>query len=188
MSRRISTIILKAHWSKKDAYMMTTHPSPKPIIVLYHYTLQAKEGEERAPKYHTIIIWFMTCDSPLQKVSYGMYYCTQSAPLNTIIVPIKGAALSGLLPPHPVTPSGWLLSTKVIILMLLSVSACHPYSMFKLEPIKAANQQNYWLCLSPMSVMHITLRWQAKKERKELRSFVSYNNNDSWLVVLLWKS
>jgi len=97
---------------------MTTPPSPKPIIVLYHYTLQAKEGEERAPKYHTIIIWFMTCDSPLQKVSYGMYYCTQSAPLNTIIVPIKGAALSGLLPPHPVTPSGWLLSKKVIILTL----------------------------------------------------------------------
>jgi hypothetical protein len=60
----------------------------------------------------------MTCDSPLQKVSYGMYYCTQSAPLNTIIVPIKGAALSGLLPPHPVTPSGWLLSKKVIILTL----------------------------------------------------------------------
>ena len=177
MSRRISTIILKAHWSKKDAYMMTTHPSPKPIIVLYHYTLQAKEGEERAPKYHTIIIWFMTCDSPLQKVSYGMYYCTQSAPLNTIIVPIKGAALSGLLPPHPVTPSGWLLSTKVIILMLLSVSACHPYSMFKLEPIKAATKQlisKITGCVYFLWVLCISL-YGDKLRRKGKSSEVSYH-------------
>ena len=105
--------------------------------------------------------------------------------------PIKGAALSGLLPPLPVTPSGWLLSEKIIILMLLSVSACHPYSMFKLEPIQTANQQNYWLQLSPMSVMHITLRWTLKKKRKELRSIVSYDNNmihDLWFAILLCKS
>ena len=54
-----------------------------------------------------------------------------------------------------------------------------------------SNQQNYWLRLSPMSVMHITLRWKLKKERKELRSIVSYDNNmihNLWFVVLLCKS
>ena len=54
-----------------------------------------------------------------------------------------------------------------------------------------SNQQNYWLRLSPMSVMHITLWWKLKKERKELQSIVSYDNNmihNLWFVVLLCKS
>ena len=64
--------------------------------------------------------------------------------------------------------------------MLLSVSACHPYSMFKLEPIQAANQQNYWLQLSPVRecyAYHSIYGDKQKKERKELRSIVSYDNN-----------
>jgi hypothetical protein len=163
--------------------------------------------------------------------------------------PNKGAAMLVLLPPLPVTPSGWLLSKIIIILRLLSVSACHPPNQWRLWMLLStrkqkfsqltlanstkernlhyclvtgftqalqmaipmdrtqanqttpstlpcsnssrSNQQNYWLRLSPMSVMHITLRWKLKKERKELRSIVSYDNNmihDLWFVVLLWKS
>ena len=57
-----------------------------------HNTI-AKEGKERAPKYHTIIR-FMTRGSPLQKVSYVL---SHSPPLHTIPPP-KSTILDGTTP------------------------------------------------------------------------------------------